>query len=291
MVRGLMILTEDEQMKIVELYKNGQSLREIANKYDCSVQAVLNTLKRHNINRRTNRKYNLDENFFDEIDTPSKAYILGLFYADGYNNNKELCLKLIEQDAELLKNIQCEFKSDRPLRLIASKNLKHNNCIILELSSVKLCKQASKVGIEKNKTFKVKFPDFLTDCLIPHFIRGYFDGDGCIYYNKRTNNIKFTLLGTVDLCKNIHNYFKDTLGIHSSIVTNKRISENIKILSVGGNAQVKKVMELLYNNDKAIRMERKFTKYKNSLLLLTENNKLENSIGTRFKPGHPYQKH
>jgi hypothetical protein len=33
---------------------------------------------------RGNRKYQLDFNFFDSIDTEEKAYLLGLLTADGY---------------------------------------------------------------------------------------------------------------------------------------------------------------------------------------------------------------
>ena len=35
------------------------------------------------------RKYKLNCNYFDTIDTQEKAYILGILAADGYNNNKD----------------------------------------------------------------------------------------------------------------------------------------------------------------------------------------------------------
>lgn len=34
------------------------------------------------------RKYTINEKYFEKVDTPEKAYILGLLYADGYNSEK-----------------------------------------------------------------------------------------------------------------------------------------------------------------------------------------------------------
>lgn len=32
--------------------------------------------------------YKIDKNFFKEINSPEKAYVLGFIYADGYNSMK-----------------------------------------------------------------------------------------------------------------------------------------------------------------------------------------------------------
>ena len=34
------------------------------------------------------RKYNLDDNYFETIDTPAKAYLLGVLFADGFVADK-----------------------------------------------------------------------------------------------------------------------------------------------------------------------------------------------------------
>lgn len=36
------------------------------------------------------KKYNYNENYFESIDTEKKAYILGFFYADGYNSDRQI---------------------------------------------------------------------------------------------------------------------------------------------------------------------------------------------------------
>lgn len=48
-----------------------------------------------------------------------------------------------------------------------------------------------------NKTFKLNWPD-IDEYLQAHFIRGYFDGDGCIggYSNGyKSKNYKFNIVG------------------------------------------------------------------------------------------------
>jgi len=65
-------------------------------------------LEKHRIQKsvsQAQRKYSLNENYFDEIDTSNKAYILGFLYADGYNNriNNTVVLSLFKQDREILE--------------------------------------------------------------------------------------------------------------------------------------------------------------------------------------------
>ena len=67
----------------------------------------------------------------------------------------------------------------------------------------------------QNKSLTLQFPNFISDELMPHFIRGLFDGDGCIWNGKRKkaiikdktcksgkreriiHNVKFTYTGNV----------------------------------------------------------------------------------------------
>lgn len=51
--------------------------------------------------------------------------------------------------------------------------------VTLTLASKYMCNTVEKWGLTQAKTFTINFPDFLPEELIPHFIRGYFDGDGC----------------------------------------------------------------------------------------------------------------
>ena len=83
-----MFFSNEEEMKIVEMYVSQKlSTVKIGQFYNCSHKTISRVLDKYNIQRIGNgrRKYNLDESYFDVIDNPNKAYILGLLFADGNN--------------------------------------------------------------------------------------------------------------------------------------------------------------------------------------------------------------
>jgi len=82
-------------------YKYGY-LKGLLKKYD---------LYRDNSDRRgmNTRRYNVNEKFFDNIDTEEKAYILGFIYADGNIDqppNNKLNINLQEKDIHILEDIR-----------------------------------------------------------------------------------------------------------------------------------------------------------------------------------------
>src|ERR1700687_4461011 len=85
--------------KICSLYRLGTSSIKIAKLYNCSYQSITKLLKRNSVDIRqpTDRKRThklVNENYFTEIDTEEKAYILGFFYADAYNKTDGYQIKL-----------------------------------------------------------------------------------------------------------------------------------------------------------------------------------------------------
>lgn len=73
---------------IIALYQSGKTCLFISKLYNVNDETIRRYLHKNSIvvrNQSDARKYTLDNNFFDKIDTSEKAYILGLLYADGYN--------------------------------------------------------------------------------------------------------------------------------------------------------------------------------------------------------------
>ena len=138
------------------------------------------------------RKYNFDENYFDNIDTPNKAYILGFLYSDGCVSKKgtEMIIKLHNKDKNLLNQIKEEMKSEHPIKSVIQATREEQ--VSFRVSSINLCKKLISHGVFPAKTFIIEFPK-LEDSLINHFIRGYFDGDGCISKVKNRNSYRVTI--------------------------------------------------------------------------------------------------
>lgn len=173
--------------EIKDLYLNKRkSPKEIGEIYGVKRNRINYLLQELGVQKNQSevkRRYEYDEDFFNQIDTPNKAYILGFWYADGsvsrVNNSAVLALK--ETDEDTLEKIRKAIGSTKPLY---HKNYLHpdgteRRIVSLVLNGDKTCSNFEKWGCPPAKTFLIDFPDFLREDLYSHFIRGYFDGDGC----------------------------------------------------------------------------------------------------------------
>jgi intein/homing endonuclease len=117
-----------------------------------------------------------------------------------------------------------------------------------------------KHGLVSNKTFNSQFPKYLPNNLFRHFIRGYLDGDGCIYiHNNKRGRVSF--IGTHNLMYKFKEIFKNILDVNSSILIKHPENNNIiKELYISGNRQNIKLLDWLYNKS-VIHLSRKYEKY------------------------------
>jgi len=189
-------LNEEERCELLKDYPTLQyTAKQLSIKYNVSNSFVCKFLKRNgikNVRYNTNklvRKYSLNDNYFDVIDTEEKAYFLGLLYADGCNlfdkNNNVTTISLQEKDVKILERFNYEIKSDRPLEFMYKNNDNHQNQYRLTMCSEQISTNLSLLGCTPRKSLTLKFPteEQVPNHLIQHFIRGYFDGDGCICFN------------------------------------------------------------------------------------------------------------
>lgn len=80
-------LTKQEEEKIINLYQNQEkSILKIHEETQIGITVIYRILKENNISIRNNNYYkskDIDKDFFKEIDTEEKAYILGFFVQMG----------------------------------------------------------------------------------------------------------------------------------------------------------------------------------------------------------------
>ena len=148
--------------------------------------------------------YTCDYHYFDEIDTEEKAYWLGFLTADGWINKNdknnagvtgiELQYGDINHLKKFNKSISGNYKiTDRWRPCIIStsdKTKKHHMCCI-RVFSLTMYNSLVNKGFTKDKSFDCHMPDLRED-LVRHYIRGYFDGDGCLCFTNKSFNINFT---------------------------------------------------------------------------------------------------
>ena len=199
--------TDEQKIDIITSYLNGESSVKIGKRYGLSHKPILKILHKNGINvdqKKFVRKYTLNENYFDQINTPNKAYILGFLYADGHNEISKftISMSLQEEDKEILEKIRKELCSNKPLEYIDYSN-KHDfvyhykNQYRLLLFSKHMCSSLIKLGVVKNKSLIITFPTFIDDSLLSHFVRGVYDGDGSIFrFYRNDNNLPITVTVT-----------------------------------------------------------------------------------------------
>lgn len=263
-----LILKDEELNRIITLYNNGVSLRELENITGYSRKTLSKILKEHNVvikdNTINSRKYELNEEFFKKIDTKEKAYWLGFMAADGYitssakQRNQRFGATLSIKDKEHLENFKNCLNATYEIKEYNASEGNYNSdsrfCRLL-MTSQKSVDYLKQLGIVENKTLILQFPteEQVPEKYIYDYIRGYMDGDGSICFSNNSCIIGFT--GQKDFLLKI----QEKLGVHTKLTTKDNMTYQFNI---GGNTQCKKILDKLYKGSKKkTRLDRKYKKY------------------------------
>ncbi len=195
-------MTRDET--IIELHRSGTYPEEIARVVGFSKgSSVVRVLKRLHEplkgisgyqGNKNSKRYSIDGNFFEQIDTQEKAYWLGFLFADGYNTEAyRITINLQWGDREHLERLKLSLGSSHPIIKRIMKIKKLNEVARLDVNCRKICLDLANHGMVKAKSLVLKWPITVPTELLRHFIRGYFDGDGCITPSK-------TAVGCISFC-------------------------------------------------------------------------------------------
>lgn len=129
----------------------------------------------------------VNESFFKQW-TPAMAYVLGFFYADGYlQHNKHgtdyACF--VSTDFEIIDKVKNLLSSEHKIgvRDRRNKNPNWNPFYVLQIGNRSIVDSLQSFGLYQNKSLTVMFPEVPEEYL-GDFVRGYFDGDGCVHIGK-----------------------------------------------------------------------------------------------------------
>lgn len=244
----------------LEMYMNGESITSIAKLLNIKRQSLSKRLKeKFGIEVIQNNKCSMNDSFFNDINTEEKAYWLGFLFADGTineDNKMELSLKIDD-----LAHLQ-RFKNDLALtqkisfRTIKLKDKMYDSCRI-SFQSKEMGNSLKQLGCIPNKTFDLNFPD-IPRFLHRHFIRGYFDGDGCIWSTKRRPEHSYASFssGCIKFLDELYEILFNELEINIQRIDSKTCYE----LRIVKQSDVKKFLDYIYN-DSTIYLQRKYNLY------------------------------
>ena len=263
-------LSHSEKSQLFEMYETGNySGNQLTNYFPVSQVAINNLLRRNGYDAKSaselKRKYPIQEDFFDKIDTQEKAYILGLLYADGWNQTERnvIGIGLKESDKEILDKITSLIQPTKPLGYYKKNKLKRGfensqNEYRLVIANKHISQRLVELGCGKAKTHNLTFPteEQVPSCLIRHFVRGYFDGDGSVSGDKQK---QFNLVGTINFLLPLQQILMSELGFSKTKLDqrHKERDNEIRSLRYCGINQCITFRDWLYK-DATIYLERKY---------------------------------
>ena len=225
-------------------------------------------------------RYNKDEDYFKIINTEEKAYFLGLLFADGtiasdristvgkLVKRNQIAIALQERDKNILIRFLQELNSNYPIYNIPNnlKNANWSNQCCVTITSEKMSQDLIRLGCSPNKTTNISFPNTeqVPDNLLSSFIRGYFDGDGCIWIGKRKkiefndgalnkkrtriiHNIKFTFTGHINFITVLKTQLIQKIGLNDVKLQSYKNPLNTT-LEYSGKKNIEKLHNFMYNN-------------------------------------------
>ena len=248
---------------VAQLIYNYQTLKmpliKCGEKFGISKAVAKRILQENNIHIRTNgevhRKYNANDNFFS-IESANMAYVLGFIAADGSisKNDNRIKIGLSTRDKEQLELIKTIMGINYPIKdYVNSENYEVSELIWT-------CQQhkidLAKYGIVPNKTYSLVFPKQLNKQYWRDFIRGYFDGDGCITGRKPEWKI---CAYKKEILETINDFFYEN-GIEKVDII-KRKNENLYDIRFASLSSLRKIYQLIYYSDNIPYLKRKKEKF------------------------------
>lgn len=262
------IVPQELQDQIIDLYVNKQYgrtriVKEL--KLPFGEEKVKNILKENNIHIRNYhearaignynysnlRKFQINDNY--DFNSHNGAWLLGFYAADGYlpktkGAKNRVILSIQMSDKIILEKIKQELEYTGEIYTYHNKTMNKDFCS-LSFTSSTIREQLESYGIVNNKTFIFnKIPNISDEYKID-FIRGYFDGDGSIYFSK-PNRIRMNFTsGNQYILYDIIDYLHHHYGFSKQNIHTSNRSKHPSYSCCYSKQETIKLGHLFYDND------------------------------------------
>lgn len=240
-------LAPDDWERIVTLYQNGVDAPELGRQFGCDSSMIYYVLEHRGVERRQQVACD-NPGYFDEIDTPDKAYWLGFIGADGCvtgftGGYPRLVIKLARKDRDHLTILHKALKANRPIRDFEDMSLGElRPYSALTVYSPPLVAGLGRHGITPRKSSTLRPWDGPAH-LMPHYWRGLVDGDGHIHINER--GVFMGLAGSKFVTGTFAAWVNDLIGSH---VNARPTQGQVWTVQVGGTVGILSLLRALYDD-------------------------------------------
>lgn len=230
---------------VARRYLAGESSTQLGTAFGVTPTAICALLRRQRVPRRpiseAKRVHFCNHRFFSRINTEAKAYWLGFIAADGYiAQGRRLEVELAAKDEDHLVRLAWDLGATHPLYHYERRG--HPNAR-LAIASPQMVADLARHGITGKKSASHRWPNFLSDKLLRHFLRGYVDGDGWVHLD-RQGSLHFGFVSNPAFALAAQAWLASHLGLR---ITKLKAAGPVSIVQYGGNRQVPRIVNLLYN--------------------------------------------
>lgn len=199
------LLSKFNKEEVQKFIDAGLTPKDLSTYYKTPLKRIHEVIKWLDI-KRVDKHHVIKKNdtFFDCIDSEIKAYLLGYLLADGsvniepkkrkgvvysYNYRISFCVSI--DDEYVIKLYQQFICPDNTLKYVDNQKgvkVKRKLQCHFRWSSRYMIEKLIEYGIKPRKTQDIEFVfdfDTIPSKLVRHFIRGFFDGDGCITLSRK----------------------------------------------------------------------------------------------------------
>ena len=182
---GYKKLSKEQELQLVEEYKQGTPVIELMNKYGYKTKkSITDKVKKYypeNYEEIIKEAQNSRRGYvysLEKLTSPFDAYFVGLLLTDGYvlSDRDGLGLDMTDEDVIrfVAKTIGTDYKS--------YNDGIHKTRYRVLITIPGISKQVKRFGIVPNKSIILPTPKLLDEekQFLPYIIRGIIDGDGCV---------------------------------------------------------------------------------------------------------------
>ena len=212
----------------------------------------------------------MNADFFDNWSS-DMAYILGFIMADGNIRHKDYCkfqgyavaINLQLKDKAILDFIKDKIDTNATVNVykwLGSDSIYREQCSLV-ITSRYIVEKLITLGVIPRKTGKESFPNMPKE-FERDFIRGYFDGDGCIMITTQTCKgkkypvymFKITCANKefLEVIKDKIKYIKNNVRYHGG---------NCYIIETRNKKDILQIRDYIYYNDSVFSLQRKKDKF------------------------------
>jgi len=191
----------------------------------------------------------VNKDFFKKW-SPEMAYVLGFFAADGYmtlNKRGAHFWNIQITDKDILEGIKKAIQSEHKIS-VRIRRQEEQIIYRLQIGSKEMCNDLLKLGFMPNKTESLAVPH-VPKKYFPHFIRGYFDGDGNVwigYVHKKRKTMLRTIRTVFTSCSRIFlqsvREQLETFGVHKGVLSKGKGNYYRLTYSVNGSLKLSDFM-------------------------------------------------